>query len=68
MNFRCSDYILQNSNFSSPRLILDAVTGIELELIADIDMHLFIEKKWEESLLILLKSIGKQMIKTSILC
>ena len=34
--------------FSSPRLIWDAILkmiGIELELISDIDMHLFIEKR-----------------------
>ena len=36
--------------FSSPKLSWDAMlkmTGIELELISDIDMHLFVEKRNE---------------------
>ena len=42
----CSDYYgLDHCHyFSSPGLSLDAMTEIELELISDIDMHLFIEK------------------------
>ena len=47
---------------SSPGLSWYAMlkmTGIELELISDIDMHLFIEKKWEEVFLTLLKEFSK---------
>ena len=39
--------------FSSPRLSWDEMlkmTGIELELISDIDMHLFIEKEMRGSI------------------
>ena len=37
---------------------------IELELISDIDMHLFIEKEWGEVFLTFLKDIVKQIINT----
>ena len=53
--------------FSSPGLSWDAmlkITGIELKLISDIDMHLFIEKGREVVFHILLKDIVKQTINT----
>ena len=52
--------------FSSPELSWNAMfkmTGIELEVISDIDMHLFIEKG-REVFLTLLKDIVKQIINT----
>ena len=48
--------------FSSPRLSWDAMlkmTGIELELISDIDMHLFIEKGMRESISYIAKRHSK---------
>ena len=53
--------------FSSPGLSWDAMlkmTGIELEVITDIDMHLFIEKGMRRGILTLLKNIVKQIINT----
>ena len=53
--------------FSSPGLIWDAMlrmTGIELELISDNDMHLFIQKGMRRGIFILLKDIVKQIIDT----
>ena len=48
--------------FSSPGLSWDAMlkmTGIELELINDIDMHLFIEKGMRDSILYIAKIHSK---------
>ena len=53
--------------FSSPGLSWDAMlkmTGTELGLISDIDMHLFIEKGIRVVFLIFLKGIVKQIINT----
>ena len=53
--------------FSSPGLSWNAMlkmTGIELELISDIDMHLFLEKGMRGVFHILLKDIVKQIINT----
>ena len=53
--------------FSSPGLsrgLMLKMTEIELELISDIDMYLFIEKEWEKVFLTLLKDIVKQIINT----
>ena len=53
--------------FSSPGLSWGAMlkmTGIELEVITDIDMHLFIEKGMRRGILTLLKNIVKQIINT----
>ena len=48
--------------FSSPRLSFDAIlkmTGVELELISDIDMHLFIEKGMRGGILHIAKRHSK---------
>ena len=53
--------------FSSPGLSWNAMlkmTGIELELISDIDMHLFIEKGMRVVFHIFPKDIPKQTINT----
>ena len=53
--------------FSSLGLSWDALlktTRIELELISDTDMHLFIEKRITGGFLILLKDIARQIITT----
>ena len=53
--------------FSSPGLAWDAMlkmTGVELKLIDDMDMHLFIEKDMRGGFFILLKDIIKQIINT----
>ena len=54
--------------FSSLSLAWDAMlkmNGIQLKLISDIDMHLFIEKGMRGSIPIWLKEIVKQIINTS---
>ena len=54
-------------DLSSPGLSRDVMlkmTEIELELFADNDMHLFIEKNWEGVFLTLLKDTVKQILKT----
>ena len=54
-------------DLSSPglsRYVMLKMAEIELELIADNDMHLFIEEKWEEVFLTLLKDTVKQILKT----
>ena len=54
--------------FSSPGLSWDAMlkmTGIELELISDIDMHFFTENERGEVFHTLLKDIAKQIMNTS---
>ena len=56
--------------FSRPGLSWDAmleITKIELELISDIDMYLFIEKESEEVFLTLLKDILKQIMNRQIM-
>ena len=53
--------------FSSPGLSWDAMlkmSGIELELISDIDMHLFIEKGMRGGISYIAKDIAKQIINT----
>ena len=54
--------------FSSPGLSWDAIlkmTGIELELISDINIHLFIEKGMRRGIFFtLLKDLVKQIINT----
>ena len=53
--------------FSSPVLSWDAMlkmTEIELELTSDFDMDLFIEKKWEEVFITLLKDLVLPIINT----
>ena len=53
--------------FSSPGFSWDArlkITRIELELISDIDIYLFVEKGIREVFLTLLKDIVEQIINT----
>ena len=53
--------------FSSSKLSWDAMfimTGIELELISDIGIHLFIKKGMRGAFFIFLKDIVKQIINT----
>ena len=60
----CFDYYGLDSchYFSSPELSLDAMlkmTGIELDLISDIDMHLFIEKEMRGGISYIAKRYSK---------
>ena len=53
--------------FSSPGLSWDTrlkMTGIELELISDIDMYLFVEKGMREGISYITKRLIKQIINT----
>ena len=65
-SFRCTclkQYVLDLANYyTSPGLSWDALlknTGVELELLTDIDMHLFIEKGLRGGISMASKSFAK---------